>query len=152
MRLRELLMDRIRSLVVKRIQQLLPEPHRHHAEQFANELSRDEPSPVDYRNRANKFVENLVAFMRDYSAEPKLQLDYQRILTKDWKRSLKEQQNEVSSRLHQVTDTDCGIRCIDEKCTSTSVEYKTMQLRAADEPETTFYECKKCGKRWNDKQ
>lgn len=145
-------MDRIKGLVANRILQVLPSTHHHHAQQFADELSKDNPTPVEYRNRANKFVENLVAFMRDYATEPHLRLDFNRIVTKDWKRSLKEQQDEVSSRLHQASDIDSGIRCIDEKCTSTSVEYKTMQLRSADEPETTFYECKKCGKRWNDKQ
>lgn len=145
-------MERIKGLVANRILQLLPDTHHHHAQLFAEELSKDQPTPVDYRNRANKFVENLAAFMRDYATEPCLKLDYHRIVAKDWKRSLKDQQDEVTARLHEASDTDSGIRCIDEKCTSTSVEYKTVQLRSADEAETTFYECKKCGKRWNDKQ
>ncbi|EQC37074.1 DNA-directed RNA polymerase I subunit RPA12 [Saprolegnia diclina VS20] len=35
------------------------------------------------------------------------------------------------------------------KCNNPQMEFYTMQLRSADEGQTVFYECKKCGHRYS---
>ena len=43
-----------------------------------------------------------------------------------------------------------AMRCINEECDADVVEYYQLQLRSADEGSTTFYECPKCGEKWNE--
>ncbi len=43
-----------------------------------------------------------------------------------------------------------AMSCENPQCDATIVEYYQMQLRSADEGSTTFYECKKCGHKWNE--
>ena len=38
------------------------------------------------------------------------------------------------------------VRCV--KCKSTDVAWRQLQTRGADEPMSTFYNCKNCGSKW----
>jgi len=49
---------------------------------------------------------------------------------------------EEASNTYPVTDMECP------KCKNKKAYFWTMQTRAADESETKFYKCTKCGNTW----
>ncbi|KAF2019993.1 DNA-directed RNA polymeras-like protein I subunit [Aaosphaeria arxii CBS 175.79] len=51
--------------------------------------------------------------------------------------------NEDDMQTNAVIDEPC------QKCGNPQVRFYTQQLRSADEGSTVFYECEKCGHKWN---
>ncbi|MEK7070760.1 MAG: zinc ribbon domain-containing protein [Patescibacteria group bacterium] len=41
-----------------------------------------------------------------------------------------------------------GHKCPNKSCQSTNVSFREVQIRSADEPMTTLFNCETCGKRW----
>jgi DNA-directed RNA polymerase I subunit RPA12 len=46
---------------------------------------------------------------------------------------------------HAVVDEPCP----QEACDSKQLNFYTLQIRSVDEGQTVFYECPKCGHKWN---
>ena len=51
---------------------------------------------------------------------------------------------EIKDTMPTIDDTKCP------KCGNKEAYWWTMQTRAADEPETQFYRCKKCNHTWRE--
>ena len=51
---------------------------------------------------------------------------------------------EEAEGTHPIVDAECP------KCGHNKAEHWTIQIRAADEPETRFYKCTKCGHTWRE--
>jgi len=43
-----------------------------------------------------------------------------------------------------------AIKCENKECNNYEAFFKALQMRSADEPETVFYRCTKCGDVWNE--
>lgn len=51
---------------------------------------------------------------------------------------------EENSTKHPIVDAECP------KCGHDKAEHWTRQTRSADEPETRFFKCEKCGHTWRE--
>ncbi len=58
------------------------------------------------------------------------------------------QQKEIEITKHEVPFPKVKIKC--PNCGNKEAYFWTQQTRSADEPETKFYECTKCGHRWRE--
>lgn len=63
--------------------------------------------------------------------------------------SLRAKRSEVQTVNEQDVQQNASIRETCPNCGQEEVRYYTQQLRSADEGSTVFYECPKCGHKWN---
>lgn len=66
------------------------------------------------------------------------------IITEKVKEQKKIEVVELDKPLHPIIDTECP------KCKHNKAEFWTMQTRSADEAETRFFKCVKCGHTWRE--
>lgn len=139
-------MDAQRQSGLKLLTSALPAEHAEYARQLEEAvhlLGRDQ-----YREKVRTLVFNIrnnAEFILNSKPDEVARMDHHQLSTGT---QLHWEREQARNAFTTPTEYDSGGFITCGKCKKTTVDYRELQTRGADESMTVFYNCRSCGARW----